>query len=150
MRLEGAHLPWPCVVNRLGCGACITQKNHLTKSLRRSGQTCLAPLTFNLPDDGPQLLHHCKGFRLNSTGPLPCATWIVKPVKAGCGRGIFVTRRLDEHVRPGDLCVVSQYIDRPLLVHGKKLDLRLFVLVLSDAPRNVRRYLLNLKHVAKP
>lgn len=74
--------------------------------------------------------------------------WIMKPVGRCQGRGIFMLDRLAQAAswkktndeRDNDkkeIYVVSKYIERPLLVGGKKFDLRIYVLVLSYSPLKV-------------
>ena len=123
-RLDGSALPQDLVVNRLGCGTCITQKDRLIISLRLHSRQALAPTTFILPAEHEELARHQALFH--------GTPFIVKPYNSGCGRGVFVTQDAVQQVKPGVNCVVSQYIERPLLVEEKKLDLRLFVLVLPQ------------------
>lgn len=135
LKLDASPLPQHCVVNRLGCGAFLTHKDQLIMSLRRARQMSLAPLTFLLPADLPQLLSKVSllsGTRRQKNDERE--TWILKPYSAGCGRGIFVTQDVAAQVRSGEKWIVSRYVTRPLLVEGKKLDLRLFVLVLAETP----------------
>jgi hypothetical protein len=62
--------------------------------------------------------------------------WIVKPCNSACVRGIFVTTHLPTIVRCGGLGLhlVQKYIERPILVHQKKFDLRIFVMLRSTSP----------------
>lgn len=74
--------------------------------------------------------------------------WIMKPVGRCQGRGIFMLDRLSQAAAwkkanderepdKKEIYVVSKYIERPLLVGGKKFDLRLYALVLSYSPLRV-------------
>ena len=153
-RLNGYDLHRGMLVNRLGCGRLISQKDLLVSSLRKRGLASLAPLTFKVPEELPQLLEHHRrisvfdvdgvhqladdGRRLCAAGPL---TWIVKPLASGCGRGIHLTQDVEtlRMQSPLDKCVVSAYVSNPLLVDGRKLDLRLFVLVLAGTPTRPRK-----------
>jgi tubulin polyglutamylase TTLL6/13 len=69
-------------------------------------------------------------------------TFIVKP-DSGCqGRGIFLTRDLNEIIPTTKECMVAQrYIKKPLLIEGFKFDLRLYMLVSSCKPLEL--YLFN-------
>ena len=68
----------------------------------------------------------------------PNVVLIVKPEASSQGKGIYLTREvddiaLDEHV------VVQLYLNKPLLMDKLKFDLRLYVLVLGINP--LRLYL---------
>ncbi|KAG2482988.1 hypothetical protein HYH03_018114 [Edaphochlamys debaryana] len=82
-------------------------------------------------------------------GPGSGATWIMKPSSRSQGKGIFLINKLSQikqwsvgslppALRSGTDCyVVSRYIDNPLLVGGKKFDMRLYVVVTSFKPLKV-------------
>ena len=74
---------------------------------------------------------------LNETMLREPTDWIVKPGDRGEGHGIFIVRSADELIRP-DLpingYVVQPLLMQPYLVHGKKIDLRAYVLVTSMVP----------------
>lgn len=71
----------------------------------------------------------------------PNTTWIVKPNNKSQGQGIFLLRKVNQlkKIVPGanlnaafknfnvnETYVISRYIENPLLVGGKKFDLRLY------------------------
>eukprot|EP00752_Nemacystus_decipiens_P011422 g10143.t1 len=86
--------------------------------------------------------------RGGAAGSVP--TWVVKPAaNTNCGFGIQVCCSLQEVLDVVDAkdnragrsgWVVQRYIERPLLVRGRKFDIRLFVLVVADpSTRSWRR-----------
>eukprot|EP00039_Didymoeca_costata_P017344 m.320948 g.320948 ORF g.320948 m.320948 type:complete len:403 (-) comp16524_c0_seq7:66-1274(-) len=68
-------------------------------------------------------------------------TWIMKPTGSAQGKGIFLVTKphqirkwsRDSKSQPRNY-VISKYLDAPLLIGGKKFDLRLYVLVTSYRP----------------
>lgn len=85
-------------------------------------------------------------------------TWIMKPCGKSQGAGIFLINKLSKlkkwsrearshnfnpQITSGkESYVISRYIDNPLLIGGKKFDLRLYVLVTSFRP--LKAYLFKL------
>ena len=77
--------------------------------------------------------------------------WIYKPTSSGEGRGVAVANTAEQLVatvsrdgqgwrkKHGGTCVVQPLLESPLLVLGRKFDIRLYVLVTSTAP--LRAYL---------
>ncbi|KAJ0398930.1 hypothetical protein P43SY_005288 [Pythium insidiosum] len=63
-------------------------------------------------------------------------TFIVKPDHSCQGRGVFLTRNLSQISRQ-DIMVAQQYVKAPLLIDGKKFDLRIYVLITSCEPLRV-------------
>ena len=74
----------------------------------------------------------------------------MKPTARAQGKGIFLVNKLTQlkkwatnsklpfqQLNLREAYVISRYIDRPLLVGGKKFDLRLYVLVTSFRPLKV-------------
>lgn len=62
--------------------------------------------------------------------------WIVKPSCSSQGKGIFIIDKLD-FVPKSDGCVISRYVDNPLLLYGHKFDLRIYVLITCYEPLRV-------------
>lgn len=57
---------------------------------------------------------------------------IVKPNAKSQGKGIFLTRDMEE-IREKE-CVVQEYCRNPLLIENLKFDLRIYVLVVGCDP----------------
>lgn len=97
------------------------------------------PLTFSLPADYSLFVEE---FRR-----APNSTWIMKPTGKAQGKGIFLINKLAQVKKwatglmagPGripaqEAYIVSRYVNNPLLVGGKKFDLRIYVVVTSYKP----------------
>lgn len=94
------------------------------------------PTTYTLPADYSLFVEE---FRRN-----PNVMWIMKPCSKAQGKGIFIINKLSQtkkwanqrwtNVPMKEGYVVSRYIENPLLVGGKKFDLRMYVLVISYRP----------------
>lgn len=89
------------------------------------------PVTYTLPADYSLFVEE---FRRN-----PNVMWIMKPCSLAQGKGIFIVNKLSQtkrwaNTQVKESYVVSRYIENPLLVGGKKFDLRMYVLVLSYRP----------------
>ncbi|XP_048463822.1 polyglutamylase complex subunit TTLL1-like [Rhincodon typus] len=104
------------------------------------------PVTFMLPADYNMFVEE---FRKN-----PNSTWIMKPCGKAQGRGIFLINKLSQIKKWSrdnkasnflttpckETYVISLYIDNPLLIGGKKFDLRFYVLVTSIRPLKCYMY----------
>jgi hypothetical protein len=121
-------------VNHIPKTGALTHKDQLKTALQRysSGRGAAAalfnimPLTFNLPRDYVPFLH-----ALGATKP--GALWIMKTIGMSRGRGIKLVSSIDD-VTYSVPVVVQQYVDRPLLLAGRKFDLRLYVCVTQFNP----------------
>ena len=83
----------------------------------------------------------------------PQSTWIMKPCGKSQGVGIFLINKLSKLKKwsrdsrsvfnpnlAKESYVISRYIDNPLLLGGRKFDLRIYVLVTSFRPLKVYLY----------
>eukprot|EP00756_Hemistasia_phaeocysticola_P034492 Hpha_TRINITY_DN16523_c6_g1::TRINITY_DN16523_c6_g1_i1::g.137048::m.137048/K16599/TTLL1; tubulin polyglutamylase TTLL1 len=143
------------ICNHFPNDAELTRKDSMVKNIKRyrkewerngtqifntDGETVcdFVPLTYSLPSDYALFLEeYKKGSSL----------WIVKPSNRAQGKGIFIVTKLGQISKwakqkwpQGDTAaakdqfIISKYIEDPLLVGGKKFDLRLYVLVTSYRP----------------
>jgi len=106
------------------------------KELERAGRASevdeLVPVTFTLPTDYPLFVEEFRKVEIEQGRSL----WIMKPCAKCQGVGIFLISKLSQikkwAARNGDATgrdqyVVSRYIEHPLLVGGRKFDLRIYV-----------------------
>lgn len=106
----------------------VARKDHLGKNLKAMknmfpGHFNFFPQTWVLPRDYNDLKTHFVGKRTK--------TFICKPEASCQGRGIFLTRRLEDIP---EKCVVQRYLYKPYLLEGLKFDLRVYVLVAGCDP----------------
>lgn len=117
------------------------------KELSRDPQAIVpadfVPVTYLLPADYTLFVEE---FRRS-----PNAVWIMKPTSRSQGKGIFIINKLAQIKKWSsqskwaalplkEAYVISRYIENPLLVGGKKFDLRLYVLVTSFRPLKAYQY----------
>lgn len=138
--------PWQCV-NHFPGMLHIARKIRLAQHLEFMKKEfpsdySFFPQTFILPRD---FIQFKKEFvKLRSDQPhhvtkKKSKTFIVKPDGGAQGRGIFLTRRLED-IDNLSLCVAQTYVNNPLLIENKKFDLRVYVLVTSCLP-SLRLYI---------
>lgn len=156
---DNTHLENWQRLNHFRNGRELCRKDLLVKNLKRKrrqldkeGQSGEAeaydffPITFVLPREYAMFVEEFK----RSGG-----VWIMKPIGSAQGKGIFLFQRLSEisewrtvyKSRGGksegqqpegvEAYVVQRYISNPLLLGGKKFDLRLYVLVEAFSPLRV-------------
>ena len=63
----------------------------------------------------------------------------MKPASSSQGKGIFITQDINE-IPPRTQMVVSEYVNKPLLIDGYKFDLRVYVDMTSINPLRVYIY----------
>lgn len=133
----------------------LTRKDLMVKNIKRylkdvgrlgessSNLPDLVPITYLLPADYTLFVEE---FRRN-----PNAMWIMKPTSRSQGKGIFIINKLAQikkwstqskwaQMPMKEAYVISRYIENPLLIGGKKFDLRLYVLVTSYRPLRAYEY----------
>ena len=131
----------------------LTRKDLMVKNIKRylreardaNGEPLpdFVPTTYMLPADYSLFVEE---FRRT-----PNMTWIMKPTGGLQGRGIFIITKLQQIKKWSNgrwassklsesSYVISRYIEDPLLIGGKKFDLRLYVLVTSYRPLRVYMY----------
>lgn len=100
----------------------------------------IIPVTFVLPVDYNLFVEEYR--------KSPQSTWIIKPCGKSQGTGIFLINKLSKLKKWSrdtkhavfqnsfvkESYVICKYINNPLLIGGKKFDLRLYVLVTSFRP----------------
>lgn len=88
------------------------------------------PTTYVLP-------LHLAAFRSLFQNGQSMSTFIIKPDGSAQGKGIFLTKRIEDVENLSTICVAQQYIRNPLLIERKKFDLRIYVLVTSCCPLRI-------------
>lgn len=66
--------------------------------------------------------------------------FIVKPEASCQGKGIFLTKKIENTVNSNDHYVVQEYLKTPYLVDNLKFDFRIYVLVKSINPLKIFLY----------
>ena len=89
-------------------------------------------MTWLLPSEGRKMRADLKTFDERRKKNL---TFIVKPEASCQGKGIYLTRDLEEI--ENEACVVQEYINKPFLMEKMKFDLRLYVLVIGIDPLRI-------------
>ena len=114
----------------------------------RPGELDFLPTTYHLPADIGLLVEEFRRNAAEFGEAKSRAMWIIKPSSAAQGKGIVIINSLSQAKRwaaklasstfardTGYVC--SRYISNPLLIGGRKFDLRIFVLVTSYRPLKV-------------
>ncbi|KAA6389917.1 MAG: putative Tubulin polyglutamylase TTLL5 [Streblomastix strix] len=90
------------------------------------------PRTFIFPRDNE--LFKCEIISKKQENP-----FIIKPVAASRGIGIHVVSTSNEVQLTSDT-LAQEYIQRPLLIGGRKLDIRLYILIMGYNPLRIYLY----------
>lgn len=111
----------------------ISRKNYLAFNLGKLRKLFPSdynffPKTWVVPCD----LADLKSFMSTKKNPYV----IVKPEASCQGRGIYITKKVEE-INPEEKHVVQEYLSKPYLIEGLKFDLRIYVLVTSCDPLRV-------------
>ena len=111
----------------------LARKNYLAKNLNRLRKVFpkdfnFFPKTWLIPAEYSDLASHFNSKKKK--------VFIVKPEASCQGRGIFLTKRLDD-LSLDDRYVVQEYLRRPFLIDSLKFDLRIYVLVAGCDPLRV-------------
>ena len=111
----------------------ISRKNYLAYNLGKLRKLfpeaySFFPRTWMFPSDTGELKT-----QMQTTKNL---YFIVKPEASCQGRGIFLTRNIED-VNPSERYVVQEYISHPFLIDDLKFDLRIYVLVTSCDPLRI-------------
>ncbi|CAD8061233.1 unnamed protein product [Paramecium primaurelia] len=125
------------------------------KNLEREGKQEEAnnynffPLTFHLPSEYPIFVEE---FKRQSTNSDTKTAWIMKPIGKSQGKGIFIfnkiqqisqwknTLRYNQDNPQAEAYIVQKYIADPLLIGGKKFDMRIYLLCTSYQPLTLYLY----------
>ncbi len=115
----------------------IARKNYLARNLKKMKKQFpkeykFFPKTWLLPYEiqelkNVQASYFKRGLKQN---------FIVKPECMSQGKGIFITRKIDQ-IDPSEHLVVQKYLRTPYLIDGYKFDLRIYVLVTNVQPLRV-------------
>ncbi len=85
--------------------------------------------TYILPDDKEIIEKKFKDYKISKNN-----LWLIKPADGMIGNGIKILTNFSDLYDRG---VVTKYIHNPLLLNGKKFDLRLYVLITSFLPLKI-------------
>jgi len=97
-------------------------------------------------DEGTTSSFECERSELRERmAELPDSLWIAKPSAGSKGQGILITASYEDIAAHVDRCerrkevfVVQRYLERPLLINGRKFDIRCWVLLV--APYDIYLY----------
>ncbi|KAK7200923.1 tubulin tyrosine ligase [Novymonas esmeraldas] len=120
----------------------VGRKDRLAYNIRRmqryfgSEAFDIVPKSFLIPEDEAELRRDAEA---NPGTPERPLIYIVKPGASSCGRGIQLFKGVPPMPRGTgrDEMVCQRYIGNPLLIYGRKFDLRLYCVVTSFDPLRI-------------
>ncbi|KPA86619.1 putative tubulin tyrosine ligase [Leptomonas pyrrhocoris] len=121
----------------------VGRKDRLAANVRRMQRYFgrdvfdIVPTTFLIPQDEADLRRDAEQDPGTPEKPL---IYIVKPGASSCGRGIHLFQGIPPMPRGGGRekeMVCQRYIGNPLLIYGRKFDLRLYCVVTSFDPLRI-------------
>jgi len=122
-------------VNHFPGSSEITRKDRLCENIVQRQQKYgkalfnVIPDTYVLPDEFPDFFEHFQELKKASKPNM----WIIKPNSLSRGRGIrLISDPSDVPIE--ESCVISRYVDNPLLINEHKFDIRLYVVLTSIDP----------------
>ena len=128
------------VANKSETERCLELCRNLGLRSYDHGSRPLSPMTWLLPEERTQFETFVRARRLAAlAGKRSLPTYIIKPSGGSQGAGIFLLRherQVPSYAVATSPRVAQEYID-PMLLEGKKFDLRLYVLVRSVDPLEV-------------
>nr|CAB3267360.1 tubulin polyglutamylase TTLL7-like [Phallusia mammillata] len=119
----------------------ICRKDYLARNMAKMHRAKpndfnFTPKSWNMPSEYNLLLLYAKDAKKNKRKVL---TFIQKPANGAMGNGIQLYRNV-EKIQPTEHTIVQEYLDKPLLLDGYKIDLRLYALVTHCDPLKVFLY----------
>lgn len=124
-------------VNHFPSSTEITRKDRLCYTITQMQEHFgkkhydITPDTYNLPDEFADFYAHFHNEKH--------VKWIVKPPASSQGKGIYLVDSINE-VPIDENCIISKYIENPLLINDLKFDIRIYVLVTSYEPLRIYMY----------
>jgi tubulin polyglutamylase TTLL6/13 len=117
----------------------LARKNHLARNLGKMqvkfpNEYGFFPQTWLLPSEYSDFRSQFDNKKKGMT-----KTYIVKPEASCQGRGIFLTRNLDD-LDPYSHYVVQRYLHKPHLIENLKYDLRIYILLCGLDPLRIYMY----------
>ena len=97
----------------------------------------IVPQTWLVPNDLDLVREDCRVAALASGGQEP--TYIVKPSASSCGKGIFLAQGVPTvpPMQGTRQMICQRYVANPMIVHGRKFDLRVYCVITGYDPLRI-------------